>query len=289
MQENNIYHVYTNGLAKGLWFIDEEDFILGMNSIPSTAISADVSILCFCLMSNHVHFIVKGEEDNCARFIREYKRQRSRQLSEKYKGEHNLLGADAGIKIVDSEDYMKSLVAYVLRNPMAAGLGVLPSGYRWSSAGLYFSERTFKQGSLRRLGELSISKQRKLFKTRLSLPEDYLVYSDGVLFPGSYVDYRAVERLYRSPKQMLYYLSSTNYMDEELESGILAKTRYSDSELHASLENLCSEKYYGRKYSSLKVEDRYALAKMLHKRYGAGPKQLARVASLDYDSLKSML
>ncbi len=260
-----------------------------MNAIPCCAIGADVGILCFCLMSNHVHFILRGDADNCIRFIREYKRHRSLQLAAKYEDKHNIAGSEVGIKAVDNEDYIKHLIAYVLRNPLAAGLSVLPTGYRWSSGNLYFSENAFTHGSFRKVGELSLARQRRLLKTRVHLPEGYLVDNEGMIFPGSYVDYRAVEKMYISVRQFLYYLSSNNDMDEELESGILTKVRYEDAELFASMESLCSEKFYGRKYSSLKIEDRYNLARLMRKRYGAGPKQLSRVMSLDYNSLKRML
>ncbi len=285
----DIYHIYTNGTAKGLWFLDSEDFKVGMNSIAACAFSKNVTTLCFCLMSNHVHFITRGDKDNCIQFIREYKRLRSIQLNLKYNGEHKLIGADIGIKPVDNEDYFKTLVAYVLRNPLAARMNILPSEYLWSSANLYFSERAFLWGSFRKLGEISHAKQYSMFKTRIPIPEDYLIDSSGIIFPGSYIDYGYVEKIFISAKQMLYYLSKTNDMEVELESGILAKVRYTDLELLASLESLCAEKFPGRKYSALRIEDKYRLAKLLHKCYGAPPKQIARVASLDYYSLKAML
>ncbi len=285
----NIYHIYTNGTAKGLWFLDEDDFKTGMNSIPGCALSKNVNILCFCLMSNHVHFITQGEEENCIQFIREYKRQRSMQLNGKYNGEHTLIGADIGIKFIYSEDYFKTLVAYILRNPLAARMNILPSGYRWSSGSLYFSERSSCRDGFRELGELSITKQHSLLKTRTLLPENYLIDNSGIIFPGSYVNFKAVEKAFVSAKNLLYYLSKTNDMEVELESGILAKVRYTDIELLASLECLCSEKFSGRKYSTLRIEDKYRLAKLLYKCYGASPKQIARVASLDYHTLKTML
>ncbi len=285
----NIYHIYTNGTAKGLWFLNEEDFRLGMNSIPSCAMGADITIYCFCLMSNHVHFIVQGEKEGCIKFIKEYKKQRSRQIAEKYDGEHILSGADTGIKLVDSADYFKTLIAYVLRNPLAARMNILPSEYRWSSGNLYFSERAFCLEGLRKLGELSHTQQRNLFKTRILLPENYLIDSSGIIFPGSYVNFKAVEKAFVSAKNLLYYLSKTNDMEVELESGILAKVRYTDIELLASLECLCSEKFSGKKYSTLRIEDKYRLSKLLYKCYGASPKQIARVAALDYYTLKTML
>ncbi len=284
-----IYHVCTHGLAKGLWFIDDEDYAAGMNSVPVCAWIANVSIYCFCLMSNHVHFILRGEKDNCVRFIREYKRQRSMQLQSKHSDNNVLAGSDIFIGIIDSVDYLKSAIAYVLRNPMAAGLPVLPGEYRWSSAGVYFSEKSFRNISLKRLGDLSDNKRRKLLKTKLLLDDDYLLDANGIIFPGSYVDYRAVENIFHSPKRFLYHLSSTNDMEMELTTGILTKTSYSDTELLASIENICSERYNGRKFASLKIEDRFLVARELRKKYGCGAKQIARVTFLDLDTLKSML
>ncbi len=154
---------------------------------------------------------------------------------------------------------------------------------------MYFADASFRSGLFCELGELTEKDKREMFRTRLHLPDNYIVCTDGIIFPGSYVDYRAVERVYNSPKQLLYYLSSNNDMEEELENGILRKTRYSDSELLASLDQICAEKFGGKKFHLLKIEDRYRLARELRKRYGAGPKQISRIISLDYETLKTML
>ncbi len=284
----DIYHVYTNGMAKSLWFQDESDYIFGMNNIPFCALAADINIYCFCLMSNHVHFVIKGREEDCIKFIREYKRLNSKRLSLKYGKEEPLAGADIGIKHIDSVEYLKKVIAYVMRNPLAAGLGVMPSEYRWSSSRVYFADISFRNGLFCRIDELAYLDKQKLFNSRIELPDDYILCSDGLIFPGSYVDYHAVENIYRSPRQLLFFLSSTNDMEEELESGILRKTRYSDSELKASLEVICAEKFSGRRFTFLKIEERYMLARELRKRYGAGPKQLSRITSLEYETLKSM-
>ncbi len=285
----NIYHVCTKGLVKGLWFYDEQDFVSGMNAVPVCAVMTGVEVWCFCLMDNHVHFILKGAEEDCIRFIREYKRLRSRQMGLKYEGKRSIVGADISVSIIGDIDYLRKAIAYVLRNPMEAGVSVLPDGYRWSSAGIYYSGWRSMSGDYCRLGDLSVRKKRMLLNTRVHLPDSYLIGNEGIVFPGSYVNVRAVESVYTSPRQMLFYLSSTNDMEIELQNGILKKTRYSDSELRASLDNVCVDKFRGRDYSSLRIEDRYMVAKELRKRYSAGTKQIARVTGLDYEILKSML
>ncbi len=287
--ENKIYHICTNGLAKELWFRDDEDYVDGMNSVPVCALEAEVCIYCFCLMSNHVHFIVKGSENDCIRFIREYKRRRSLQLSSKYGDDHSINGSDIFINGIDTDDYLKKAIAYVIRNPMAAGIAVLPTDYSWSSSNIYFADSAFRKSRYRKLEELSLTLKRKRLKSKTRLPDDYLIDNDGVVFPGSYVDYKAVERIYNSPRRFLYFLSSTNDMETELETGILTKSSYKDSELLASVKTVCAEKFQGRRFDFMSISDRYLVAREMRRRYGAGAKQLARIMALDYESLKKML
>lgn len=69
------WHVCTDGLEKGLIFKDKDDFIFGMNGVPVCALRHDVYVLAFCLMDNHVHFILAGDEFSCRNFILSYKRR----------------------------------------------------------------------------------------------------------------------------------------------------------------------------------------------------------------------
>ncbi len=279
----------TLGLEKDLWFWDDEDYVNGMNCVPVCAVTADVIVYCFCLMSNHVHFILKGRKENCIKFIREYKRLRSRQMTLRYGDEHSIDGSQISISLVDSVDYMRTAIAYVMRNPMSAGLKVFPTEYRWSSSNLYFADRAFKNAGLKRLGDISISGRRRLFRTKIQLSDDYLVEADGVIFPGSYVDYAAVESLFGYPQKLAYCLSSTKDIEVELMTGVLAKANYKDSELRVSLEVICQEKYQGKSYGLLRIEDRYRAARELRRLYGVGLKQLSRVTALEIDSLKNLI
>lgn len=74
------YHVSSHGLEKNDIFKKREDFIAGMNDIAICILGFDVSILCFCLMSNHFHFLLHGTEEECMRFSQEYKRRCSMRM-----------------------------------------------------------------------------------------------------------------------------------------------------------------------------------------------------------------
>ena len=58
-----IYLLTTSHLEKCLWFRDEEDYRVAMNYVAiQAACCPEVVVLAFVLMSNHVHFVLRGRE-----------------------------------------------------------------------------------------------------------------------------------------------------------------------------------------------------------------------------------
>ena len=53
--EKSYWHICTDGLAREIIFKDVKDYIFGMNGVPALSLSYDITVLAFCLMSNHVH------------------------------------------------------------------------------------------------------------------------------------------------------------------------------------------------------------------------------------------
>ena len=130
-REKKFWHICTAGLEKELIFKTEADYIFGMNCIPLSIADRAVSVKTFCLMDNHVHFIVHGAAEECGSFIKGYRR-RLFTLAD-------MSRAEICMKEINDTEYLMRAICYVLRNPTAAGLAVLPSHYRWGSGPLYFN------------------------------------------------------------------------------------------------------------------------------------------------------
>lgn len=75
--EKHYWHICTDGLAREIIFKDVKDYIFGMNGVPALSLFYGVTVLAFCLMSNHVHFVVRGFEKGCRTFITAYKKRLS--------------------------------------------------------------------------------------------------------------------------------------------------------------------------------------------------------------------
>lgn len=284
------YHVCTDGLSRSILFRDRYDYIDGMNDIPICAIAEAIKVYCFCLMSNHVHFILKGDESRCISFLRKYKRLRSLRNRSRYGTECKIAGpSDISVKKIEDAEYRLTAMAYVMRNPLAAGIQVMPCQYPWSSSSLYFSYRSDIVHGYGRLSELGKVQACRVLKTRTKLPDSYLIREDGLIWPGCYVEYKAAERLFGSPRRLLYYLSRNLDMENELDGGIIAKARYSDTELAVSAESVCFARFHQKDPHALTIENRYQLARELHRRYGASARQIARVIGMDAQILGKLL
>ena len=134
------YHAFTRGLKKDLLFYGDAEFLYGMNIIPRYLKLSGTRLLAFCLMDNHVHFVLEGCRAACNQFIINYKRTvfsflkkcRERDIPET---------TVPGIVGIESTDSLLTVIAYVLRNPVAAGINYLPQDYKWSSAPTCFRKR----------------------------------------------------------------------------------------------------------------------------------------------------
>ncbi len=277
--EKHYWHICTDGLAREIIFKDVKDYIFGMNGVPALSLFYDVTVLAFCLMSNHVHFVVRGFEKGCKAFITAYKKRLSLIADTTL--------ANVCIKRIDTEDYLLRVIGYVLRNPVGAGIGVMPQFYRWSSAQLYFNKEREVDGIT--VEDVGTKKMRSILRSHYQLPSDYIVTADGMVDPSCYVDYRIVERLFGHVGRMLYFLSRNDDMEMELSENHLSRSGYSDDELAVSVRVICREKFGCQSPSDLSVEARYSLASILRKRYGLSPKQLARLTGTDPTLLRGIL
>lgn len=267
-------------MEKEVIFKSEKDFVYGMNGVAVLALMYGLKILAFCLMDNHLHFVVKGGRDECLRFIKYYKRRLSSLA--------DMTMADECLKEICDEEYLRRVIAYVLRNPMSAGLNVLPVTYRWSSGALYFNSM-YSSLEMKSVSDISRRMLRKILASRVVLPETYRLTREMYVDPACYVCYKEVETLFRYPARMMFYLSRNEDMDMELESGLLVMQRYGDKELHGALERMCREMFRSDSPNSLCVEDRYRLAAGLRKKYGLSISQLARLTMTDRKILASVL
>lgn len=270
-------------------FRDNEDYVTGINYLavcqialnqiaPNQITPKKIEIIAFCLMSNHLHIVAKGENAILKKFIISFKRRYSMWLARKY-NEHKILHRTAfTIKEVDSTEYLKQVIAYVLRNPIAAGINVSPFQYKWSSASCYFRQKDI--GSKKDQTGLTGNGIRRIFKTR-TLIFDGINLIDGEMADlMSFVKFTEVEAIFKTSRALMYFMSKDNDNEIELEMNTLKKVSYNDSTVINAIRQICEKKFQTSQINALGIHEKCSLVKYMKKNFNSSPKQIARILSL---------
>ncbi len=190
----SIWHVYSDGTRADIPFDTEEDKVFAWNGIAVCAAVAGVRVLVATVNDTHLHTMVLGEEDRAERFRQVLQQRLSCIFPDVY------LARDP----VPTRDEILSKFMYVYRNCLDF-YRKLPGEYPWGAGHIYFSERRqFHRG--RRIGDLSLREQHRMFRTRARLPAEWRFDADGRITPESFIDYEYVEGLFRSVRAFIAFL-----------------------------------------------------------------------------------
>lgn len=272
------YHISSSGLERNDIFRSREDFIRGMNDIALTVLGFDISILAFCLMSNHFHFILYGTREQCLKFAEEYKRRCAMRMRQAYGCVQGLQNLKLQVNYIDTEQYLENAIVYVLRNSLAAGICMIPYFYPWSSLAAYFNGGT-KPRSFN-LNEMSFRKRCGILKSESTVPSHYCVDENGIILPECYVDVKRVEGIFKHPARFLNMLSRKVEGDVEIKFGIADTVSLTDQEIATQMKELIYKEFQKESLSQLSMEQRLTLCSLLKKNFRAGAKQIARISHL---------
>ena len=292
MTEKNLmlFHLCTKGLPKALLFSSVDDFRMGMKFIPLCLLGKEApTIYAFCLMDNHVHFILRGSYSGCLAFIRTYKWCLSRKFGSMGRPGIFRKGGEVLLKEMTDPLYIAQAIAYVLRNPVKAGMHVTPQGYPWSSARLYFSESDWSPVGSRRIDSLSSKERKAITNNYKKLPADWLIDRGGMILPESYVNVRAVEAVYGRPGQFMYWLNKADDKVLELDNGVAAKSRYTYEELETNMNEIIVNHFGKRGLKDLGMQSRAELASIMKRRFGASPARLSLLLGIEKDILSKLI
>ena len=127
-----VYHIILRGIDKRNIFIDNLDRTRFLSALFKAKKSGYFEILGYCLMSNHVHLLVKEQESISTTIQR---------ITVSYVQWHNNRTGRTGhlfqnrfrSEPVENETYLISVLRYIHQNPVKAGMVIEPKDYKWSS------------------------------------------------------------------------------------------------------------------------------------------------------------
>ena len=284
-----IYLLTTEHLENGLWFREEEDFKVAMNYVAvQAAICPEVVVLAFELMSNHVHFVLKGTWQAVRVFVEQFKHRYAIYYRKKYGVANFLRRNNLDIREIPYEDEApERAIAYVQMNCVAANICAHPSQYPWGTGSTFFAEGS-PAGI--RIGDLSArARQRLLHSTCDVIPDHWVVGSGGYILPSSYVNVKAVEALFRTPKRLNFFLVNSSKAKKRIETSEAAMPAFRDQSILAVLPDLCRSLFQKESFRHLQPEEQVELARQIRFRFSADANQIARVCGLSYAEAARLL
>ena len=281
-----IYLLTTEHLECGLWFRDEEDFIVAMNYIAiQAACSPEAVILAFILMSNHIHIVLRGSRTEVIDFVNQFKRRYSQYYRQKYGTREFLRGNGLDVQAIPLEDEApERVIAYVQMNCVSANICAHPSQYPWGSGNCFFNP---DRPAGKRMGDLSVRARRQLLRSaNPRVPEDWLVSEKGYILPSSYVDVRAVESCFRTPKRMNYFLNNSSKARKRIEK---AEAAFRDQSILVCVPDLCRSLFQKGSFRELQGDEKVEFARQIRFRFSADATQIARVCGITYAEAAALL
>ena len=135
------HHVTQRGNRRDRTFFEHGDYALYRDLLSEAAHKAGAEVWAYCLMPNHVHFIiVPADEDGLRRTLADAHRRYTGYINARMRVTGHLWQGRFGSVVMD-EPHLAHAVRYVSLNPVRAKLVDRPVDWPWSSVAAHLSRK----------------------------------------------------------------------------------------------------------------------------------------------------
>ncbi len=130
--ESGIYHLMLRGINKQNIF-EEEDRKRFLETLGYYEKTSNYMLYGFCLMDNHIHLLIKEQEESISQIIKRISGSYVYWYNQKYERCGHLFQERYKSEVVETEAYFLVGLRYIHQNPLKAGIAKNVSKYLWSS------------------------------------------------------------------------------------------------------------------------------------------------------------
>ena len=283
-----IYHLSTKPLQDDIIFQEEEERKIAMNWIGILSKEFHIDILAFALMSNHFHFIIRGELVDGLEFFRRLKKRLLTFFSRRGRpGVMDAVDVDPDTPKIASLKQFRNEIAYVIRNPYVARPDVNPFAWPWCSGYLYFNQ-FLKHLESKPVDALTFREKRGITRSSDVNLDSSLRVRDEMIAPESFVNYKLVEQLFPNARKFAWWVMKNVEAQQEVASRMGEKPNLNDDELFVTAQQIARKEYGYESVKEMPLQQRKELSLQLKNKWSASNAQIARIAQLDLRTVDAM-
>jgi REP element-mobilizing transposase RayT len=137
-----IYHVILRGNSRQDIFCDDNDRYRFYSILSNSYERFHHRVHAFCLMTNHVHLEIQVSDVPLSRIMLNVSLRYTQWFNWRHNKTGHLFQGRYKAVMVDADEYLLELAAYIHLNPVRAGITNRPEKHRWSSHRAYLGKET---------------------------------------------------------------------------------------------------------------------------------------------------
>ncbi|SDE00302.1 hypothetical protein SPACI_055620 [Sporomusa acidovorans DSM 3132] len=139
---SGIYHIMIRGINRQTIFEDDEDRIKFIDTVKNYKQKCGFNIFAYCLMDNHVHLILKENDEPIEKLMKRIGVSYVYWYNLKYKRTGHLFQDRYKSQVIEDDSYLLSVIRYIHQNPIKANITTSMGKYPWSSYAEYIGHPT---------------------------------------------------------------------------------------------------------------------------------------------------
>ena len=132
-----VYHVVCRGNNRQAIFRDDHDRKRYLEKLSLYCEDKDVELLCYCLLTNHVHLVLETPQGNLSKMMQAFQTSYTVYFNKRHGRSGHVFEQRYKAFLVDRDNYLLEVSRYVHLNAVAARAAERPAQYRWSSYASY--------------------------------------------------------------------------------------------------------------------------------------------------------
>jgi putative transposase len=176
------YHIVQRGNNRDACFFESQNYQFYLDLWKKCCKRYGVSVHAYCLMTNHIHFLVTPDKpDSISRTMQVVGSRYGYYFNSTYRRSGSVWEGRHKSSLVQSERYLLTCMRYIEMNPVVANMVAKPEQYKWSSylvnawgreSGLVFHSEYLELGAT---DESRCHAYRELFRYQLSKHDIHLI------------------------------------------------------------------------------------------------------------------